>query len=227
MSIRCIIVDDEPLAQEVLESYVNDMTSLSLVATCNDAYEAMQVVNEHEVDLIFLDVNMPKLSGMSFAKSLHNAPEIIFVTAYPEYAVEGFEVEAVDYLLKPFSADRFLSAVNKVIAKINSQKTKEEQSHFMVKADKKLHRVPLNEINYFQAIGDFVKVFTVNGVLITSENLKQIERELKPFGFLRIHKSYIVPINKIQFIEGNRVKLEGEMLPIGLTYKDALMKFFQ
>lgn len=230
MKVSCIIVDDEPLAQDVLKSYIEEMPNLILVGVCGDAFEAMELLNQQEVNIMFLDINMPKISGMSFAKSLKKSPQIIFVTAYPQYAVEGFEVEAVDYLLKPFSADRFLLSVNKALTKLdrnNIAKTDTEQKHFVVKADKKLHRIPLGEIQYFQAIGDFVKLFKDEGVLITSEKMKDIDEKLSDSGFIRIHKSYVVPLNKIQFIEGNRAKVGDEMIPVGLTYKEQLMEKFK
>jgi DNA-binding LytR/AlgR family response regulator len=173
MKINCIIVDDEPLSQEVIERFVKYFSNLNLVAKCNDAFEAMEVLKNEVVDLIFLDINMPKLSGMSFAKSLTKPPQIIFITAYPQYAVEGFEVDAVDYLLKPFSTERFINAVNKAVEKIESESRNtggNEDKYFIVKSDKKLNRIAYSDISYFEAIGNFVKVFTSDGVLIASEN---------------------------------------------------------
>ncbi|MFT7036308.1 MAG: DNA-binding LytR/AlgR family response regulator [Cyclobacteriaceae bacterium] len=230
MKINCIIVDDEPLSQEVIERFVKYFSNLNLVAKCNDAFEAMEVLKNEVVDLIFLDINMPKLSGMSFAKSLTKPPQIIFITAYPQYAVEGFEVDAVDYLLKPFSTERFINAVNKAVEKIESESRNtggNEDKYFIVKSDKKLHRIAYSDISYFKAIGDFVKVFTSDGVLIASENLKDIETKLITVDFIRIHKTYLVPLAKLQYIEGNQAKVGDQMLPIGLTYKVKLIEKFK
>jgi DNA-binding LytR/AlgR family response regulator len=230
MKINCIIVDDEPLSQEVIERFVKYFSNLNLVAKCNDAFEAMEVLKNEVVDLIFLDINMPKLSGMSFAKSLTKPPQIIFITAYPQYAVEGFEVDAVDYLLKPFSTERFINAVNKAVEKIESESRNtggNENKYFIVKSDKKLHRIAYSDISYFEAIGDFVKVFTSDGVLIASENLKDIETKLIAVDFIRIHKTYLVPLAKLQYIEGNQAKVGDQMLPIGLTYKVKLIEKFK
>lgn len=229
MKINCIIVDDEPLSQDVIERFVEDFPNLNLVAKCNDAFEAMEILKKENIDLIFLDINMPKLSGMSFAKALTKAPQIIFVTAYPQYAVEGFEVDAVDYLLKPFSTERFIVAVNKAVEKLEIEcrdSNTKEDGHFIIKSDKKFHRIAFSDISYFESIGDFVKVFTSNGVMITSENLKDIEVKLLFAHFIRIHKTYLVQLGKIKYIEGNQVRVEDKMLPIGLTYKSSLMEYF-
>lgn len=230
MSINCLIVDDEPLSQDIVEKYLQNYPNLHLVSKCNDAFEAMEVLKSNSVDLIFLDINMPKLSGMSLAKSLLNVPEIIFITAYPQYAVEGFEVEAVDYLLKPFSVERFLIAVNKALVKIenshNNRGAFPDDDYLIVKSNKKLHRIPHKDILYFEAIGDFVKVHSKAGVHITSETLKKIEGKLLPDQFIRIHKTYIIPLSGIEYIEGNRVKIAGTMLPIGLTFKEKLLEKF-
>jgi len=229
MKINCIIVDDEPLSQEVIERFIKDLPNLDLVAKCNDAFEALKVLKNEVVDIMFLDINMPKLSGMSLAKSLIKPPQIIFITAYPQYAVEGFEVNAVDYLLKPFSTERFISAVSKAVEKIESERRNTGGNHdeyFIVKSDKKLHRIAYVDISYFKAIGDFVKIFTTSGVLITSENLKDIEAKLIAADFIRIHKSYLVPLAKLHYIEGNQAKVGDQMLPIGLTYRPSLMECF-
>jgi DNA-binding LytR/AlgR family response regulator len=220
---------DEPLAQEVIEHFVEDFPNLNLVGKCSDAFEAIKVLQTKVVYLIFLDINMPKLSGMSFAKSLTKSPQIIFITAYPQFAVEGFEVDAVDYLLKPFSAERFFGTVNKTIEKIEAENVNSnpyQDEYFIIKSDKKLHRIAYCDISYFEAIGDFVKVFTSTGVLITSENLKDIEAKLLPADFIRIHKTYLVPLSKIKYIEGNQTRVDDKTLPIGLTYKSRLMELF-
>ena len=228
MKIRCIIVDDEPLSQDIIEKYMQDMPQLELVKKCNDAFEAAEALQNHDIQLIFLDINMPRLSGISFVKSISDAPEVIFITAYPEFAVEGFEVEATDYILKPFSMERFMKAVNKALRKIASRQAGnyalQEHAYLIVKSDKKMHKIDYNDILYFNSMGDYVKVFTKNKVLITHDTLKSIEVHLPEQHFIRIHKSFIISIRAIQYIEGNQVKVVNDLLPIGLTYKDKLIE---
>ena len=228
MKVHCIIVDDEPLSQEIIENYIQDIPTLELVKKCNDAFEAAEVLQNYDIQLIFLDINMPKLSGISFVKSIPNAPEVIFITAYPEFAVEGFEVEATDYILKPFSIERFMKAVNKALRKIATKQagkySLQEHAYLIIKSDKKMHKIDYNDLLYFNSIGDYVKVFTKNKVLITNDTLKSIEVQLPQQYFIRIHKSFIISINAIQYIEGNQVKVANELLPIGLTYKDKLIE---
>lgn len=214
--IRCIIVDDEPLARDVLESYVSDLPSLHLVASCEDAVEALGYINKESVDLIFLDINMPKLSGINFYKSLAKKPKVIFTTAYADHALEGFELEAVDYLLKPFSFERFIKAVNKV--KIEHPFS--EPDFIMLKADKKNHKVNFDQIVYFESIGDYVKVhLNTNKTLIINETLRKLEG-LLPKAFIRIHKSYIIALDHLAYLEGNQAKIGETKIPIGQSYRD-------
>lgn len=227
MKVPCIIVDDEPLSQEIIEKYIRDVPQLELVKKCNDAFEATEALQNHAIQLIFLDINMPRLSGISFVKSISDAPEVIFITAYPEFAVEGFEVEATDYILKPFSMERFMKAVNKALRKIASKQegkySLQEHAYLIVKSDKKMHKIDYNDILYFNSMGDYVKVCAKNKVLITHDTLKSIEVHLAEQHFIRIHKSFIISIRAIQYIEGNQVKVANDLLPIGLTYKDKLI----
>ena len=215
--IKCLIIDDEPLAREVLEEYVADLPMLQLVASCTNAVEALQRINKETIDLIFLDINMPKLSGIHFYKSLTHKPQVIFTTAYADHAIEGFELDAVDYLLKPFSFDRFLKAVNKV----SSSNNNEPHSDFiMLKADKKSHKIDYDQIIYFESIGDYVKVHLKGSkTLIISETLRKLE-EILPSSFLRIHKSYIISLSHLQYLEGNRAKIGDTKIPIGQSYRD-------
>ena len=214
--IRCLVIDDEPLARDVLESYIEEIDHLQLVKSCKDAIEASNVLKEEEVDLLFLDINMPKLSGISFYKTLVHKPKVIFTTAYPDHAVEGFELEAIDYLLKPFSFDRFQRAVNK----LPTTKNPINDDFIMLKADKRNHKVDFEKILYFESIGDYVKVFLDEGkTLIISETLRKLE-ELLPSSFLRIHKSYIISISSIEYVEGNQIQLNDIKIPIGQSYRD-------
>ena len=224
--INCIIVDDEPLSRRVIQKYLKDLTSLNLIASCSHAFEAMEVIQKEQVDLIFLDINMPKLSGINFAKSLSNPPLIIFTTAYPEYAVEGFELEAVDYLLKPFSQERFLKAVNKASKILESEangRHSKEANYLVVKADKKLYKLKSEEILYLQAYGDYVKIFTTKKTLLTKERLSILEANLPADLFQKIHRSYIISLDAISFLEGNQVKINETFLPISNTCRAELL----
>jgi len=221
----CIIIEDEPLAQNVLKKYIGDHPSLRLGAVCNDAIEAQEILTREKIDLIFLDINLPKLSGINFIKTLVHSPLIIFTTAYPEYAVEGFELNVVDYLLKPFSFERFLKAVNKAIEKLTTfqNSIENEVAFIFLKADKKIHRVELESIHYIEAIGDYMKVVTDSGQLIINETMKNLQEALPVRSFMRVHKSFIISRNKIKFIEGNYVQVEDKSVPIGATYRNDVL----
>ena len=224
---NCIIIEDEPLAQNVLKKYIGEHPSLELVAVCNDALEAQAVLTKENIDLVFLDINLPKLSGINFIKTLMRSPLIIFTTAYPEFAVEGFELNAIDYLLKPFSFERFLKAVNKALEKLNVSPAQNsidnEISFIFLKADKKIHRVELETIHYIEAIGDYMKVVTDSGQLIVNETMKKLQEELPVRSFMRVHKSFIISRNKIRYIEGNYIQVEGKSIPIGATYRNDVL----
>jgi len=229
----CIVIEDEPLAQNILKKYIEDHPSLELVAICADALEAQTILNRQTVQLIFLDINLPKLSGINFIKTLIRPPLVIFTTAYPEFAVEGFELSAIDYLLQPFSFERFLKAVNKAIEKINSsvissQKNEPPASSFIfLKADKKIHKINLDSILYIEAIGDYMKVVTESGQLLVNETMKKMLEDFPANGFTRVHKSFIVAISKIKYIEGNGIQVADKNIPIGATYSDEFFSKFE
>jgi DNA-binding LytR/AlgR family response regulator len=232
--LSCLIVDDEPLSQDVLEKFVEDAPMLQLKGICSDALEALDFLRNNTVDLIFLDINMPKLSGIKFVKTLDNPPLIIFTTAYAEYAVEGFELDAVDYLLKPIAFDRFLKAVNKaielqqaweIIEKNKSETAKGEPDYLMIKSDKRIYKINIEELYYVQSYGDYVKIHTKEKVIIASETLKNMEEHLKAHC-IRIHKSYLVNRKAIKYVEGNQVKIHDMMLPIGQKYRDGFFRAF-
>lgn len=228
MILNCLIVDDEPVSQDILMKYVDDTPSLKLKQICNNAIEASEALKNHKIDLIFLDINMPRLSGMTFYKSLSNPPYVIFATAYPEFAAEGFEVDAVDYLLKPFPFDRFLKAVNKAISRIEKlEKEVPLVEYILLKADKKLHRIKLTDIIYLEAMGDYVKVFYNESFIIVHDTLQRLLGQLPEKHFLRIHKSYIVATGYITYLEGNQVKIGGFDVPVGQKYKDELLDFLK
>ena len=226
-AVRCLIIEDEPLAQKVLKKYIEDLPSLELVAVCNDALEAQGIVLSKNIQLIFLDINLPKLSGINFLKTLPQPPPVIFTTAYPEFAVEGFELDAIDYLLKPFSFERFLKAVNKASAKtgqvINAVGEEKNADDFIfLKADKKVYKIDLGDILYAEATGDYVKVVTKDGQHIANVTLKKLLEELPANAFIRVHKSYIISAGKIKFFEGNYVKVGNTDIPIGAAYREEI-----
>ena len=214
-TIKCIIIDDEPSSQDILETFIKRVEYLELIAIFSSAVEAMSFLKEQAIDLMFLDINMPELSGLTFYKSLQNPPKVIFATAYTEHAVEGFELSAVDYLLKPFSFERFLKA----IAKVNPVIEKPTE-HMLIKADKRLHQVKIDEIKYLESIGDYVKVHLLDSTLITYTTLKKIHQELPSSVFLKVHKSYIVNTNRIEYVEGNMIHIADNEIPIGASYKE-------
>ena len=235
MKIKCLIVDDEPLSQEIMETYIRDFPGVEWKATCNNALEALDCLRRETIDLIFLDINMPALSGISFLQSITSPPHIVFTTAYPEYAIEGFELNAVDYLVKPFSFERFVRAVNKVREKMEAAAALTrtltppvpEQRYIVIKSDKKLFKLDFEEISYFNSLGDYVKVVTRPGkVIITAETLKHIGDSLPDTHFIRVHKSYIVSIGSIRYIEGNHLVIGDTAIPIGLTYREDLINRF-
>lgn len=223
--IRCLIVDDEPLSRQVLNGFVADHPDLELAGECKDALEAMSFLEKHEVDLLFLDINMPKLSGVNFYKLLQKRPEVIFTTAYSEFAVEGFELNAIDYLMKPIAFERFIKAIQKVKLKLGqSSNSSIAQDYIMLKADKKMYRTPFEDILFCEALGDYVKVHLKDKVLIISTTMKSLLTELPDQLFLRTHKSYIINKTKVEYIEGNQIKLGSQLVSIGQSYREEVMK---
>ncbi len=222
MKLNCLIVDDEPLSQEVIEDFVNTCPELKLVAVCNDALEAGEFINKEKIDLLFLDINMPRLSGIGFVKSLIEPPLFILVTAYPEYAIEGFEVDAVDYLLKPVSFERFRTAVNRALERFSSRE-EAQVNHLMVRANKKNYRLNFDEIIYLEAQGDYVRFITDSQSLMVHGTMKEFLEQLPEKRFERIHKSYVISLSKVIYVEGNQVTLGKYKLPVSINYKDAFM----
>lgn len=226
MMLNCLIVDDEPLSLDVLERYISDIPDLHLAGRCPDAFEAMKMLEEKDVDILFLDINMPRLSGINMLKSMRVTPEVVFTTAYPEFAIEGFELEVLDYLLKPISFERFVKAVQKARVKISGHSLgKAPQGDFVIiKTGKKIHKISYDEILYVSGMGDFLKVHTNSKTHISSTTLKHFLSLLPPDRFVRIHKSYVISLRAFKYLEGNRVFLEDAELPMGSTYRDSLLK---
>lgn len=234
MEIRALIVDDEPLAQNVIEQYANKLPELTVVGKCNDAICAHHFLHENEVDLLFLDINMPKLSGISFLKNLKNPPLVIFTTAYSEYALEGFELNAIDYLKKPFSFDRFCKAyfrAEELFQLKNASKetvTVEKGADFIfIKADKKMVKVKFSEIFYIEGLGDYIKLHLIDKKLVTNLSMKKVFELLPEKDFYRTHKSFIISLDKIESVEGNMTKINNTKLPIGNSYRQDFMKFIK
>lgn len=224
MPINCLIVEDEPLSQELIADYVNASPELKLTGVCKDALEAGEFLKNDKIDLLFLDINMPKLSGVGFVKSLKEQPLVVFVTAYPEYALEGFEVDAVDYLLKPVSFERFRMAVNRAVDRLSAKNRKETTiEHIMVRADKKNYRINFDKIMFLEAQGDYVKFVTTEKSLMVHGKLKDFLLQLPQNSFEQIHKSYVISLSKVVYLEGNQVKIGQHHLPVSLNYREQLI----
>ena len=229
--MRVLIVDDEPLALDILETFIEKIPSLVLVKRCQNAIEAFDALKTEDVDLMFLDIQMPQLTGIDFLKSLKNPPLVIFTTAYPNYAIEGYELNVIDYLLKPISLERFMKAVNKAQNQFELQRGESQTDNneadpsdfIFVKADKKLVKIKYDEIKYIEGLKDYVIIRTLTGRVITLQTMKSLEEKLPSNLFKRIHRSYIVALDKIEAIVGNMVEIEKKHLPIGKNYRDTLL----
>lgn len=233
--INVIIVDDEPLAQDVLETYISKIPEFNLVTKCNNAFEANDALKNHAIDLIFLDIQMPQLTGTDFLKTLEHPPMVIFTTAYSNYAVEGFELNALDYLLKPISMERFMKAANKAIAahskegasSVAQDNSEKDEDFFFVKADKKLIKVAYDDILYIEGLKDYVIIRLDSGRIITLQTMKSLEKKMPSDQFRRIHRSYIVNVDRIKAIDGNMVELveknQPKKLPIGKNYREDIL----
>lgn len=229
--IRCLIVDDEPLAQKIIERYAKDVQSLSVIGKCKNAFEALEALRVQDVDLLFLDINMPKLSGMEFIRGLPSAPMVIITTAYQEYALEGFELDVVDYLKKPFSFERFLKAFQKAQTRHDHRRNASvrvgdqnhesiDESFIMVKVDGTSYRVNLRDISCVEAMGNYVKLYLDDNVIITYMSLKKVQSLLPSDHFPRVHKSYIVSLSKIVAVDSDVVVLGQKNVPIGHNYRN-------
>jgi DNA-binding LytR/AlgR family response regulator len=216
----CILVDDEPLARELIAGFIAECPELELLAQLSNAIETRAFLQLHIVDLMFLDINMPRLSGIKLVKSLAQVPAVIFITAYAEYAVEGFDLEAVDYLLKPVSEERFFKAVGRFLDKAAQQVP--QMDYILVKADKKIYRIDLDDLLYAKALGDYIRVVTKEKTLTVYERLSTFTEKLPSNRFCRIHKSHLIALSKIDYVEGNRIKIGKIFLPVSNTYRNEL-----
>ena len=225
--MNCLIVDDEPIARSIVKNYIEKISSLKLVGECKNALEAISCLHENEIDILFLDIKMPDLSGLELLKTLTSKPNVIITTAHSEFAVESYEFQVIDYLLKPFSFERFLKAINRLNPSNNKTESidykHETLSHIFLKEDKKVHKVLLNKILYIQSYGNYIKVFTENNKLIVQETLLNILSILPDKMFVRIHKSYIVSVDKVLNYDSSSLHIKEVKLPIGKYYKQGFI----
>jgi len=222
--INCLIVDDEPLAQEILESYVQQNNQLYLIKKCSTAFEAFEILHRQKVDLMFLDVKMPALNGIDFLKSLKNPPSVIFTTAFSEYAVDSYDLEAIDYLLKPITKERFEKSLEKLF-KIQPTIVAQEKNYTYFKVSGKLQKLMHDEIFYAQSIKDYMMLYTKNGNYIVHMTMKYLSELLPNNQFLRVHRSYLINKIFIKSISKNQVRVNDIEVPIGESFKQALKNF--
>lgn len=227
--INAIIVDDEPLALDILESYIEKTPNVNLLKRCENAMEAFEIVRSGEVDLMFLDIQMPQMTGIEFLKSLKNPPLVVFTTAYSEYALDGYDLNVLDYLLKPIPLDRFMVAVNKALDQLEPTEqhagiADESADFIFVKSDKKLVKVRYADILYIEGLKDYVIIRMKDSRVITLQTMKSLESKMPSDKFRRIHRSYIVAIDKIEAVIGNMVEINKKHLPIGKNYREELLK---
>ena len=229
MKINCIIIDDEKLARVLLKDYIEKIPYLDLKGEYKNPIDSLDYLQNESIDLMFLDIQMPDLTGIEFLKSLPSSPVVIFTTAYPEYAIEGYQFEVVDYLLKPFSFDRFMQATNKAQKLINLKKkndvSENNKDYIVIKSDHRIYRLKYKDILYIEGLKEYVSFFTTdNQRIITLQSLKNLEEKLPSDQFLRIHKSYIVALDKIKSMEGNQVKINDKKIPVGKNYRNQVME---
>lgn len=229
---NCLIVDDEPIAREIIKTYCSHLPALQIVGLCGNALEAKAALQKHSIDIIFLDINMPVLNGIAFLKTLKHQPQVIFTTAYKEYAVDAFDLSAIDYLLKPFSLERFIVAVDKALERLQTPQplqhteateTKAE-NYIFIKTDGKIYKILFDDLLFAEANGNYTKIVTNEAVLLPTMTFSGFEELLPAVLFLRIHRSFIINKSKITHIEGNRVFIHKHEIPIGSNYKEEFLR---
>ncbi len=232
-TIQCLIVDDEPLAREIIHRYIDDIPTLATAGECANALQAFAFLQQHPVDLMFLDIRMPQLNGNDFLKTLKNPPKVIFTTAYPDYALQGYELDIVDYLVKPIPFERFLKAVNKAYpagaekAEPLAREEKKTEAFVYFRADRKMVKVMLQDILYIESMKDYIKVFTTGGTLITKQSISSVEEMLPEREFVRVHRSFIVSLNKVRTFTSELIGVEKTEIPIGKLYRNGVLKLLQ
>lgn len=233
--LKCLLVDDEPPARVVLRNLVSKIPSLEIAGECGNAFEAFQALQLQKIDVLFIDIQMPQLNGVDFIRNLSNPPRVVFTTAYPEFAVEGFELEALDYLLKPISYERFFKCIQKVLREFSIQTplrestpSEEETSYIFVRSERKMVKINVNEIEYVESLKDYVHFQLHNkGEIISKQTLQAIEEILPEEHFIRIHRSFLVNLNKVKAFDSFEIELSYTSLPIGRHYKRAVMDSLQ
>jgi two-component system, LytTR family, response regulator len=230
MTLRCLLVDDEPLALDLLEGYVAKTPSLVLAGKCGSAFKALEFLEGNEAEILFLDIQMPGLTGLELSRSLQNGPRVIFTTAFEQYALEGFKVDALDYLLKPISYPEFLSSVNKArrwFELLEHSVTNDARTSIFVKSEYKLVQIELNNILYIEGLKDYVKIYTEgnNKAILSLMSMKSLEQNLPESRFMRVHRSFIVNLDKISTIERNRIVFGTDYIPISENYKERFQRF--
>lgn len=227
--VKCLIIEDEPLAIALLKDYIHKTANLELVAAFSDPILALQKINELEVDLIFLDVQMPELNGIQLLKIFNQKYKVVLTTAYQEYAVDGFDYDVVDYLLKPISYDRFFKAIQKVEEQVAKPEVKANAfqnmpGYIFVKSEYRIHKIDLESIYFLEGLGDYVAIHLVDSKILTLENLKHFEQTLPQSDFIRVHKSFIISLSRIDYIERSRILMKDRRIPISESYKKAFFE---
>jgi DNA-binding LytR/AlgR family response regulator len=230
--IKCIIVDDEYPARILMKNYIDKLPQLELIGSFQSPVEVMASIDFNSIDLMFLDIQMPDITGIEFVKSLKVKPAVVFTTAYPDYALEGYNLDVMDYLVKPIAFNRFLQTVNKASEWINikgnaksiGHLTEISKEYISVKADHKIYRVHFDDILYIEGLAEYVSFYTTKGKIITLESLKNLEIQLPAQQFVRVHKSYIVNKKKVNFLYGNQLEINGVFIPLGKSYKEEAIK---
>ena len=228
--MRCIIADDEPVARKILREFIEQVPYLELAGEFRNAMKTEAFLQDNDADLLFLDINMPKVSGLQFLKKNTVRPLVILTTAYPEYALEGYELDIIDYLLKPIAFTRFMKAVKKANEYISLREKKDQDSpgtFLFVKSEKRIEKIELADILYIESTGNYVNICTGSKKIMAYLTLKGIESRLPADEFIKVHQSFIIPISKIEFIEGNQIKIKDTVVPIGRNYKDIIMKLVE
>ncbi|WP_111306965.1 LytR/AlgR family response regulator transcription factor [Confluentibacter sediminis] len=228
-NISCLIVDDEAIARDIIATHISKIENISIVASCSNAMEAFNIISSHPIDLLFLDINMPEISGISFAKSINKDIKIIFTTAYRDYAVEGFELKAVDYLLKPISFERLLKSINTYfevygLSKTQNEKLSDTTNFMFVRSDRRMLKIDFEAIIYMESFSDYIKIHLANETIITRETISAIEAKLPKKQFLRIHRSYIISIPHINAFTNEHVEINNKALTISRSYKKEVLE---
>jgi DNA-binding LytR/AlgR family response regulator len=238
MKTKCLVIDDEPLARDLMRSHISKLENFEIVAECGDAMKGMQELRDHKVDLMFMDIQMPQITGIEFLKILKHPPKVIITTAYREYALDGFELDVVDYLLKPITFERFLKSVNKYY-QVTQEETQNvasvpvsdviqsDEAFIYVKENKRVIKVFLNEILYIEGLSEYVQIYTGKKKIITKTSMTNLEEKLPADGFLRIHKSFIVSMSRIEAFTAHTIEVPGKELPIGRSYKNSVLNALQ